>query len=214
MWRVSTCLELNGLSQPHKAMDPSYRERGRAVHSAAEALAHGYTPAVEPAHRGYVDGVALWYRKFEPTVVAIERRIVNRLKGLTGRLDLVAIIDGQVYIIDVKTGGEAVHHKWQVALYAILACDDDDLWALLQDAAGTTVLSQRQPHEIGRAVLYLSATGRPGWKVHRDPQDLYIARAALALVQIRHENGLLAYVDPEVPDDDAVVAQVEMQQPF
>lgn len=204
MWRVSSVLELNGLSQPHAVMKPMYRIRGKAIHSAAEAIAEGYEPVLDSEYQGYAEALKIWFRKFSPTVVSIEVRIVNRNLALTGRIDLVVIIDGRVWIVDIKTGSPAVHYRWQTAMYAMLACDDVALWARIAEAAGVSLEAQRHEHLIGRAVLYLSnSVGRPKWVPFVDPQDLYIARSALALVRLRHQHGLLHYTDPEQPDDDA-----------
>lgn len=220
MWRVSSVLTLVGLSQPHKALDPMYRERGTAIHAAAEALAMGYDPAVVPEYQGYIDALRLWFRTESPTIIAIERRIVNRLKKLTGRIDFVVIIDGKVWIVDVKTGSPMIHYRWQTALYAILVCDDGELLHKVMEvlcggemAGQSTLLPKAQ--DIGRAILYLNnETGRPKFVPQTDPNDIYIARAALALCQIRHENGLLEFVDKENPDDDEPVVQVAQDQPF
>ena len=213
MFRVSSVLQLNGLSDPHKALDEVYRHRGHAIHSACEALADGYEPVVEEAHAGYVAALAKWFRSESPSIVALERRIVSRLRKLTGRIDLIVILDGKLWVIDLKTGSPAWWHAIQLALYVILVCDDDDLWQRAQQVAGPGILACRQPHLVGRGVLYLAANGRPSWKPQNDPQDFYIARSALALVSLRHEHGLIAWTDPEQPDDDVVTAQVETQ-PF
>lgn len=213
-------LELAGLSQPHAALDPMYRERGTAIHAAAEALAEGYDPAVVPEYQGYIAALRLWFKTEAPIIIAIERRIVNRLKKLTGRIDLVVIIDGKVWIVDVKTGSPMVHYRWQTALYAILVCDDADLLNMAMEALGSGEMAGKsvlRPYaqDIGRAILYLNnETGRPKFVPQTDPNDIYIARAALALCQIRHENGLLEYVDKENPDDDEPVVQVAQDQPF
>lgn|SRR3990167_6032150 len=209
MWRVSSVLSLSGLSTPHAAMDESYRERGRAVHSACEALAAGFSPDVDEAHQGYIDALRLWFQKESPTIVAMERRIVNRLLGLTGRIDLVVVLDGKIYVVDVKTGSPALWHRWQVALYAILVCDDRELWRQVSDSDLVKDASRQMsdPLVIGRADLYLSADGNPRWKPHTDPSDFYIARSALALLHARHDAGLLQYVDPENPDDDTAAVQ-------
>ena len=179
-------------------------------------MAEGYEPAVVPEYQGYIAALRLWFKTESPTVIAVERRIVNRLKKLTGRIDLIVIIDGKVWIIDVKTGSPMWHYRFQTALYAILVCDDDDLKKAIRECGkafvGQTVIG---PHEIGRAILYLNnETGRPKFVPQTDPNDIYVARAALMLCQIRHENGLLEYVDKENPDDDEPVVQVAQDQPF
>ena len=68
------------------------------------------------------------------------------------------------------------------------------------------VTRQFLAHEMGRAVLYLSPKGTAKWELHDDPQDIYIARSALALLTARYESGLLTYTDPEIPDDDALIS--------
>lgn len=213
MWRVSSVLELNGLSTAHKRMDEIYRTRGTAIHTANEALAEGYTPIVErPEWQGYVDGLADWYRKFEPRVVALERRIINRVAKCTGRIDLFAVVEEDPYVVDVKTGGEAAWHGIQTGGYHMLAIDDDELWKMFGEPWSRLSAWDREK-KLKRACLYLPGDGKSYWRRKADPQDCHRFRAALDLTRYRYEHGLLLHVDPEQPDDDVKVI-ITPSQPF
>jgi hypothetical protein len=201
MWRVSSILELSGLNTAPIPFTEAVRERGTAVHRAAESLAQGFTPDVDPDYQGYVDGVVEWYRTIHPEVVAIERRIVNHTLQLTGRLDIVVIENDAPTIVDVKTGGESHWHGIQTGGYHMLACEDDELWQLMGDPwAGLSRAARYQ--RMRRANLYLPGDGGHRWRPKLDSTDLYLFRAALALQQYRFAHGLSTYVDPENPDED------------
>lgn len=209
MWRVSSVLEINGLSTPVKQYAEETRIRGTAVHAANEALAHGYTPRVgDPAHEPYIQGLRLWYLEVAPQIVATERRIVNRSKRLTGQLDIVTLMlqDRQLvpYDVDIKTGSEAPWHGIQTAGYKDLAIYDDELWALMPPPLNTLDEFERD-QAMKRAILYLPGNGRYVWKEQKDPGDYYRFASALGLLQWRHDKGLLSYVDPEQPDNHPAV---------
>ena len=199
MWRVSTVLELNGLSTSARNFGPGPLARGTAVHAACAAIAQGYTPVIEPEHAPYVDGLREWLTKLEPTIVFTERRIVSRLHRLTGRVDLGVVIGKDGFVVDVKTGASAPWHGLQLAGYEILVTGHEELIVQYHIAGGEGALQ--------RAVLYLPGNGSYKWTVQRDPQDAYIFRAAHALLCYRHDHGLLDYTDPEVPDADVPVIQ-------
>lgn len=204
MWRVSSVLELSGLSTPMKAYAEETRVRGTAVHAAAERLAEGY--ALEPSpYADYTDGVVAFFHKFQPTVVATERRIVNRLKRLTGQLDLAALVEIHrrlhPFIIDMKTGSKACWHGIQTAGYKDLAVDDDALWALFGEPFASWTLTERDAG-LRRAIVYLPGNGKFQFAEQQDPGDHWRFSSALALLQWRHDNGLLSYVDAEQPNDE------------
>lgn len=206
MWRVSSVLRLNGLSQDLPEFTDETRDRGTAIHAANEAIAEGFEPVIaRPEYVGYVDGLRSWYAEHQPVVVDSERRIVNRFKKLTGRVDLHAIVHGSPFTIDVKTGtGEAAWHGIQVAGYNLLGVEDDELWQLFGavDARYKSLTTLNRDRALRRAVLYLPGDGTFKWRVKENPQDSYYFRAALAITVLRHEYGLLRYTDDEQPKDD------------
>lgn len=206
MWRVSSILVLQGLSTPFKDFGQAVLDRGSAVHSAAEAMAEGYTPTVDPAHAGYVDGLIKWFEKEQPVVVSTERRIVNRVMQLTGRMDLFALVNHKPTVVDVKTGGASPWHGLQTAGYRDLVVEDDALWTQCGPPFDKWTVMQRY-EQTERAILYLPGDGTPKYRPERDPGDNYLFRAALALVRHRYALGLLHVTDPESPDDDIRAVQ-------
>lgn len=207
MWRVSTVLDISGLSTPMKKYEEETRTRGTIVHAANEALAEGYTPSASEQYSGYIDALALWYRTFAPHVIAVERRVVNRVKRLTGQIDIIALILLHnvlwPYVIDVKTGTKAPWHGIQTAGYKDLAMADDELWMLMGEPFSKWDYLQRD--DLRRAILYLPGDGKYQWAVQQDPGDSYRFNAALSLMQWRHDHGLLTYTDPEQPTDHHAV---------
>ncbi len=204
MWRVSTILSISGLSTPRQ-FSPEARDRGTAVHTIAEGFALGKSFDFAIEHEPYADALAAWFRDFKPQTLFTERRITNREKRITGRVDYGCILpDGDHTIVDFKTGSPAPSHGIQVSGYCDLANDDKELTELLLK------------HTFGpwsRAILYLKDNGKYDWRgpirlLQDGPQDTYLWRSAHSLVCWRFDHGLLSITDSENPDDDRLVAAI------
>ena len=201
MWRVSTVLNLSGLSTQHQFSQPA-RGRGTAVHDYVEAKALKKEAIVYAnEHEPYIVACDQWFADFKPKVLFTERRVVSKQKRCTGRIDLGVIVEmalGEHVIVDVKTGSQADWHGIQVAGYCDLANDDPEL---------TNLLLKHTFGPWSRAILYLQDNGKYKWHgplelLQRGPQDTYLWRSALALIQWRFDHGMLSITDPENPDDD------------
>ena len=59
-----------------------------------------------------------WFKKTKPKVLANELVVFNEEYGYAGTIDLIAEIDGEKYIIDVKTGANIwPEHELQISAY-------------------------------------------------------------------------------------------------
>lgn len=200
MWRVSSIMSLADL-KPVLPVRASVMEaagvRGTAVHNFAEGHAYGEVDLALPFDEappeidGYTEGIRKFFRDFAVTVLFTERRVVNRRRRTTGRIDLGALIEADPYIIDYKTGGAAPWHSIQAnGGYRLLAQEDLELSALARGKLWKA------------AILYLPGDGNYKWRPCTDQQDNYLFLSALALIQWRHKHGIIDRTDPERPDDD------------
>lgn len=82
-------------------------DRGLNVHALLEQFmltGRAPNPADHPeSHRPFIRGLVRWLVVADPTPVAVELLIANPHDGYAGRLDLLAEIDGQLTLIDLKT---------------------------------------------------------------------------------------------------------------
>lgn len=105
-------------------------DRGTAVHHYASALANGFAPDWEEfLHQldglwfseeteALVDTLKEWWLQVKPEVHASEVTGYNETYGYAGTLDLVATINGEVYLIDFKTSKNwRQSHLMQLAAY-------------------------------------------------------------------------------------------------
>lgn len=200
MWRVSSILRLSNMSKVLPQFTDTIKARGLAVHRANEALAlgDGYEPELS-VYPHYIEGLERWYRDFAPTVVAVERRIINRDLALTGRIDLAVIVEAVPFIIDVKTGAAAPWHALQTGGYRALARTDAELCRMLNGLI------------VQRGIIYLPGNGKYKWVTHTDDNDEYLFLSALELIKWKHRNGLLNETDDESPEDDAVHQEVAVE---
>jgi hypothetical protein len=77
--------------------------RGTEIHDAAEKLALGTLPAIEPHVEPYVEQYRRFLEEFQPEFVMAEAPVYNVSAGYAGTLDAIARIDGQTVVCDIKT---------------------------------------------------------------------------------------------------------------
>lgn len=77
--------------------------RGTDVHKAAEQLALGTVPKVDPAIEPYVEQFRRFLADFEPEFLMAEAPVYNLTHGYAGTLDAIARIDGKPVVMDMKT---------------------------------------------------------------------------------------------------------------
>lgn len=96
-------------------------ERGTAVHLACEYLDKEILDedSIDPAIAGYVDAWRLFMAEKQPTWRHIETQCYHSLYRYAGTLDRAGEMDGDEWIVDIKTSA-ASHPIWgvQTAAYA------------------------------------------------------------------------------------------------
>lgn len=78
-------------------------DRGTEVHQAAENYANFGIEDISPEHRGYFEGFREWFDEVKPVVVSTEFKTYHKYLIYAGTVDLLAYIDGKLYVIDYKT---------------------------------------------------------------------------------------------------------------
>lgn len=93
--------------------------RGTEVHTLAEALVQGVEVDVPEPLAGHVESYVSFLDAFEPRPLLVEGVIANRRWRYAGTLDLVAELDGEIWLLDVKTGRSGIFADTalQLALY-------------------------------------------------------------------------------------------------
>lgn len=106
-------------------------DRGTAVHEALRSYcALGTVPKVGdfPTEvRGYVKGLCRWLFDARPEPILVEQIVGSPRYGFAGRFDLLANLDGQRTLVDLKTSGRVyAEHHLQMAAYrvALVECGD------------------------------------------------------------------------------------------
>ena len=92
--------------------------RGTAVHNSIENwLKFGFDD-IDPEYKGYIDGFHEWWEKHNPVLIGSEIRTFHRLFGYAGTVDLIALIDGELNLIDFKTTYRLIEKSCRVQLEA------------------------------------------------------------------------------------------------
>jgi hypothetical protein len=120
MVKEPTLSEQEAMSSPYDTSDTA-KSRGTAVHSIVEVWRQNdikidTIPELQP----YADAFYKWLQDVKPEKIESEKTIVNLKEGYAGTLDLLAKINGEPCIIDVKTSkdGETYREAFlQVSAY-------------------------------------------------------------------------------------------------
>ena len=92
-------------------------ERGTRVHGYCEAFLKNEPIQMVPADAGFVDALELFIKDRDPQVIDLEQIVLSD-EGYGGRFDVLATLDGEIALIDVKTGKPyAAEHTLQLSAY-------------------------------------------------------------------------------------------------
>ena len=103
--------------------------RGQKVHAACAAYVQDLFVGDLPKDcQPYFESFIKWMNTFRRSfsVCLVEKRLIDKKRGYCGQVDLVCEIDGDPWVIDLKTSQEKNNDWWplQLAGYAALACED------------------------------------------------------------------------------------------
>jgi len=92
-------------------------ERGTRVHGYCEAFLKNEAIDMVPEDSGFVDALEKFILDRNPQVIDLEQIVLSQ-QGYGGRFDILATLDDEVALIDVKTGKPyAVEHTLQLSAY-------------------------------------------------------------------------------------------------
>ena len=79
------------------------RERGSRIHAALESILRREQVRIAPADRPAVEGARTWLNEHGVRPLEVEAFLINETAGYGGTCDLIAEIDGEVWLLDWKT---------------------------------------------------------------------------------------------------------------
>lgn len=105
------------------------RDRGTDIHALTETLDAGHRIRIPKEHRAEVKSYLTWRKARNPEWVLIEALCFNQRLKYGGTLDRVAVIDGETWLLDIKTSKSVadrngrVWDEMRLQLLAYAACD-------------------------------------------------------------------------------------------
>ena len=116
---VSEILQGAGLSDP-RWFKPEHAERGHAIHSLIEQY-NNEDPVPPSEYQGYVNSWMEFESDWQILVDSAERKIYHELYNYAGTIDALGEDeDGEVIVIDVKTGVPMPWHQLQLCAYGMM----------------------------------------------------------------------------------------------
>ncbi len=112
-------------------------ERGRTIHSIVEAWEQKGTQITTiPEYENYAKAFYAWVKDYKMELVAHEKTVFSETYGYAGTLDLLTKNNGDIWVIDVKTGKDIYDEAFlQVSAYmrATYEADPKDLKKAIKD---------------------------------------------------------------------------------
>ena len=105
------------------------RERGTDIHALTETLDAGHRIRIPKEHRAEVKSYLTWRETRQPEWLLIEALCFNQRLMYGGTLDRIAVIDGETWLLDLKTSKSVadktgrVWDEMRLQLLAYAACD-------------------------------------------------------------------------------------------
>ena len=113
-----TLEESAALSAPYKVSDTA-KSRGTTIHSIVEAYKKSGAQIVPPEEfKGYAEAFYSWLKDYKMEVLEHEKTVFDEDHKVAGTLDLLCKNNGDIWVIDVKTGKDIYDEAFlQVSCY-------------------------------------------------------------------------------------------------
>ena len=95
---------------------------GSRIHALAEQINRGLEPAVTPEEAPFIDSYRRFLADFRPRFLAAEEMVVSLRHRYAGTLDAIALIHGETWLLDLKSGS-GVYPETALQLAAYGAAD-------------------------------------------------------------------------------------------
>lgn len=77
--------------------------KGTIVHNACENFIKFGIVDISAEYSGYMDAFLKWHEDYSPEILASETRLYHKVMRYAGTADIVAIVDGALTLIDIKS---------------------------------------------------------------------------------------------------------------
>ena len=95
---------------------------GSRIHALAERINRGLEPEVTADEAPFVDAYRTFLADFRPRFLAIEEMVCSLRHRYAGTLDAIAVIGGEVWLLDLKTGA-GLYSETGLQLSGYANCD-------------------------------------------------------------------------------------------
>lgn len=101
------------------------RDRGSRLHGTIEGVLRREAPSVDARDVNAVEGVRTWLNEYKVKPLEVEAFLINETLGYGGTCDLIAVIAGEIWLLDWKTSKSVAwpdgrvydDHRLQLAAY-------------------------------------------------------------------------------------------------
>jgi hypothetical protein len=90
------------------------RERGSRIHEAIEGVLLRQSPQIDPRDVAAVEGARAWLNAKRPKPLEVESFLINATLGYGGTCDLIAELDGEIWLLDWKSSKSVAWPSGQV----------------------------------------------------------------------------------------------------
>jgi hypothetical protein len=121
---VTQTLELVGRQQTVDAIKSKAQAEkdagaalGSQIHILTEAMLRGGSPDLSEQELPYLEAAKRWQADYRPKLVSLERAVLNLTDGWGGTFDIIAEIDGETWLVDIKTNKGSTYKGIYTGVY-------------------------------------------------------------------------------------------------
>ncbi len=159
------------------------RERGSRIHRGIESILRRAPTEIEPTDASAITGARAWLNEHGVRPLEVEAFLINESLGYGGTCDLIAEIDGQIWLLDWKTSKSVAWPNGKVY---------DEMRLQLAAYGNAEFIARPADPErhplpvIARfGIVHVTAAGTRLYEAEVDGEDWIAFRAALRLYQWR-----------------------------
>lgn len=191
---------VNAIKSKAQAEKDAGASLGSRIHFLMEAIFRGGTPELTEQERPYVEAGRRWLTDYSPKLISLEHAVLNLTDGWGGTFDVICAIDGETWLVDIKTNRGSTYQGTYTGVYPETALQLAAYSRAEFIAKAGETKRYRFPKIDRYAVLHLRPDAYPnGYRlIEYDVTDAeYDAfRAALALTRWRREREKVVVGEP------------------
>lgn len=108
---------INAIKSKAQAEKDAGAALGSQIHILTEAVLRGGSPELNEQAVPYLGALGNWQAHYRPKLVSLERSVLNLTDGWGGTFDIICELDGETWLLDIKTNKGSTYQGIYTGVY-------------------------------------------------------------------------------------------------